>query len=117
MPRLEALEREEASLRTALEALHAKHDLYTALGDANRLQWVIRNVRALESGDLFCWITGWTSDLAGATLALALERSGARALLHFPTPAPGTQGAAAAREPRLGASVRDLQPRGRDAVA
>jgi len=90
-PRLEALEREESGLRTALEALHAKHDLYTALGDANRLQWVIRNVRALESGDLFCWVTGWTSDLAGATLARALERSGARALLHFPTPAPGTK--------------------------
>jgi V/A-type H+-transporting ATPase subunit I len=87
-PRLDALAREEERLHAELEALHAKHDLATALSDANRLQWVIRNVRALESGDLFCWITGWTSDFAGARLARALDDSGARALLHFPPPAP-----------------------------
>jgi V/A-type H+-transporting ATPase subunit I len=87
-PRLEAIEREAQQLRAQLETLHARHDLYVALGDATRLQWVIENVRALESGDLLCWITGWTSDFAGATLAAALERSGARALLHFPPPTP-----------------------------
>lgn len=87
-PRLTALDREERGLRENLEALHAKHDLYTALGDASRLQWVVQNVHALESGDLFCWITGWTSDFEGRALAEALERSGARALLHFPLPAP-----------------------------
>ena len=87
-PRLEALAREEARLHDELAALHAKHDLVTALSDANRLQWVIRNVRALESGELFCWITGWTSDFEGTQLSGALERSGARALLHFPPPAP-----------------------------
>ena len=87
-PRLDALAREEQSLHLAIEALHAKHDLATALSDANRLQWVIQNVRALESGDLFCWITGWTSDFAGARLADVLARSGARALLHFPLPGP-----------------------------
>ena len=87
-PRLDALAREEARLAAELEALHAKHDLYTALGDANRLQWLMQNVRALESGELFCWITGWTSDFEGRRLGEALERSGARALLHFPPPAP-----------------------------
>jgi len=87
-PRLAALDGEEQRLRTELETLHARHDLYTALGDASRLQWVIQNVRALESGDLFCWITGWTSDFHGHGIAAALERSGARALLHFPPPAP-----------------------------
>ena len=86
-PRLEALDREEARLRADLETLHRRHDLYGALGDAGRLQWVLHNVRALESGELFCWITGWTSDFAGGRLAAALERSGARALLHFPPPA------------------------------
>ncbi len=90
-PRLAALDQEEGRLRAALEALHAKHDLYTALGDANRLHWVIENIRALESGELFCWITGWTSDLGGGKLAAALERSGARALLHFPAPASGAK--------------------------
>ena len=87
-PRLDALVLEERRLAGELETLHQRHDLYGALGDAGRLQWVLRNVRALESGDLFCWITGWTSDFAGTRLAAALERSGARALLHFPPPAP-----------------------------
>jgi V/A-type H+/Na+-transporting ATPase subunit I len=87
-PRLDALAREKVQLTADLETLHAKHDLYTALGDAYRLQWLIENVHALESGELFCWITGWTSDFAGEHLAAALERSGARALLHFPPPAP-----------------------------
>jgi V/A-type H+-transporting ATPase subunit I len=85
-PRLDALAREE-SLHE-LGNSYARHDLATALSDAARLQWVIQNVRALESGDLFCWITGWTSDFEGIRLALALEHSGARALLHFPPPAP-----------------------------
>jgi V/A-type H+-transporting ATPase subunit I len=88
VPRLAALDDEQRRLQGELEALHAKHDLRAALGDANRLQWVLRNVRALEAGDLFCWITGWTSDFAGERLSAALERSGARALLHFPPPPP-----------------------------
>ena len=116
-PRLDALAREEQRLRSELEALHAQHDLATALSDANRLQWVIRNVRALESGDLFCWITGWTSDFSGARArrrACALRRAGAAAL---PAARPEGPGAAAARQPALGAAVRDLQPRARHAVA
>ncbi len=87
-PRLEALDREKERLNAELSALHARHDLYTALGDAHRLQWLIENVHALESGELFCWITGWTSDFEGGRLGAALERSGARALLHFPPAAP-----------------------------
>ena len=87
-PRLDALTSGERRLRSEIEALDAKHDLATALSDASRLQWVIQNVRALETGDLFCWITGWTSDFIGAGLVDALLRSGARALLHFPPPRP-----------------------------
>jgi V/A-type H+-transporting ATPase subunit I len=83
-PRLDVLAREQDQLTNDLSALHAKHGLHAALGDARRLQWLIENVRALESGELFCWITGWTSDFGGDRLAAALERSGARALLHFP---------------------------------
>jgi V/A-type H+-transporting ATPase subunit I len=90
-PRLEALAREERALRATLSALHGRHDVYTALGDAERLQWVIRNVTALEAGDLFCRITGWTSDLGGQSLDAAIERSGVRALLHFPAPPRGTK--------------------------
>ena len=88
--RIDALEREAAELATQLQALGARHDLGAVLGDAERLQWVIENVHALESGPLFCWITGWTSELAGERLAQALERSGARAILRYPPPPSGT---------------------------
>jgi V/A-type H+-transporting ATPase subunit I len=91
VPRLEALGRDEEAARATLAALHGRHDIYTALGDAERLQWVIRNVRALEASELFCRITGWTSDFDGGRVGAALERSGARALLHFPAPLRGTK--------------------------
>ncbi|MEO8677151.1 MAG: hypothetical protein ABI569_16365, partial [Casimicrobiaceae bacterium] len=90
-PRLEALDGERNRLLAELAALHLKHDLPTALGDAQRLQWLIENVRALESGDLFCRITGWTSDFAGTRIGDSLENSGARALLHFPGAPPTTR--------------------------
>ncbi len=87
--RLAALDREQAELAASLDALNARHDLPAALGEASRLQWVIDNVHALDSGELFCWITGWTSELSGERLRDALDRSGARAILHFPPPPSG----------------------------
>lgn len=80
------LEGERAEVAAELEATHERHDLLTALGDAHRLQWVMRHVRALESDELFCWITGWTSDFRDASLSAAVQASGARALVHFPSP-------------------------------
>ena len=82
----DALLRRAAQLHADLDALHDKHDLRAALGDANRLQWLIQNVRSLEAGDHFCWITGWSSDLKGRALMEAIDTCGARALLHFPSP-------------------------------
>ena len=86
-----ALHARNAELRASLDALHAKHDLHTALGDAHRLQWMMRNVRSLEAGDHFCWITGWSSDASGRSLSQAIDASGARALIHFPEPPPGSK--------------------------
>jgi V/A-type H+-transporting ATPase subunit I len=84
-----ALVQEDARLRAQLATLNERHDLRIALGDAARLHWVMQNVRALEAGDLFCRITGWTSELAGQRLANALDQSGARAILHHPSPPAG----------------------------
>jgi V/A-type H+-transporting ATPase subunit I len=104
VPRLEALDHEQRRLAAALAALHRKHDLPTALGDAHRLQWLLENVRALESGELFCRITGWTSDFTGARIRATLERSGARALLHYPEAPPK------AKAPLLLANPRWAKP-------
>jgi V/A-type H+-transporting ATPase subunit I len=86
--RLDRIAKERAELDAQLEALNERHGLRQALGDLMRLQWVIEHVQALESGDRFAWVTGWTSDTEGASLAEAVDRSGARALLHFSKPPP-----------------------------
>ena len=87
--RLAALDADDALLRRELAALHDRHGLREALGNAWRMQWLAANVRALAAGDLFCRITGWTSDLAGRALAHAIDRSGARAVVHYPSPPAG----------------------------
>ncbi len=84
--RLEALAAEDATRGAALAALHERHGMREALANAWRLQWLLQNVRALESGGLFCRITGWTSDLADRVLAHAIDRAGARAIVHYPPP-------------------------------
>ena len=71
-----------------LQALARRSELARTLGDAYRVRWLLHNVQALESGGLFCWITGWSSDPDGKALAQALQRSGARALLHLATAPP-----------------------------
>lgn len=82
----DASDRKRRELAVELDAVHARHDLLTALGDAHRLQWVMRHVRALDSDELFCWITGWTSDFRDEALTAAVSACGARALVHFPAP-------------------------------
>ncbi len=84
--RLDDAEREIAARREEIAALSRAHALPAALAVARRLEWVLANVRALETTDLFCRITGWTSDRTGTRVAAALEASAARALLHFPPP-------------------------------
>jgi len=74
------------SLHGRLAELNRAHDLHRAIGDADRLQWVTRHVRALECTDCFARITGWTSEPNSVRLGEALDRSGARALLHFAAP-------------------------------
>ncbi|MGL6108980.1 MAG: hypothetical protein ACRC2B_02660, partial [Rubrivivax sp.] len=90
--RLAQTERELTDAGAALEAMAGQHALARTLGDAHRVQWVLQNVKSLESGALFCWITGWSSDPNGDTLAVALQGCQARALLHL-APAPAQSSA------------------------
>ncbi len=86
--RLSRIAAERADLDARLEVLNERHGLRAALGDLMRLQWVIEHVQALESGERFAWVTGWTSDRDGTRLSEAVDRSRARALLHFSKPPP-----------------------------
>lgn len=85
--REDGIELETSAASRRIEALHERHGLRTLLGDAARLEWMIDNVHALEGGEHFVWVTGWTSDFAGSALPAAIAQCGARALLHFPAPA------------------------------
>jgi V/A-type H+-transporting ATPase subunit I len=76
-----------AAARADLAALDERHDLRTALGDVVRAAWCFENVGAIEGGEVFSRITGWTSD--SASLAAAIEGADARALASFPKPPRG----------------------------
>jgi len=97
--RLTALARERDEQNAALTALGLRHALPRALGDAHRVQWLMQNVNALEAGQLFCWITGWSSDHDGGRLAQALQGSSARALLRYATPPAGMKAPLLLRNP------------------
>lgn len=90
--RMDEIEREEQAAGSRIEASHHTHRLRILLGDAKRLEWMIDNVHALDGGEHFVRVTGWTSDFDGTALPSAIDHCGARALLHFPA-APGNSDA------------------------
>lgn len=84
--RIDEIERDEKAAGSRIEESHNTHGLRILLGDAKRLEWMIENVHALDGGEHFVWVTGWTSDFEGTALPSAIDHCGARALLHFPAP-------------------------------
>ncbi len=78
------LTREDGELRAQLERLHAAHNLAAALADLNFVEWLVAEVPELSVTEHFAWITGWTSDPAGAALQSALRRARLHFLLRFP---------------------------------
>jgi V/A-type H+-transporting ATPase subunit I len=86
--RLAEMERDAKAAASRIDASHHTHGLRVLLGDVKRLEWMVDNVHALEGGEHFVLLTGWTSDFDGTALETAIDRCAARALLHFPA-APG----------------------------
>lgn len=86
--RMADIGREAQAAASRIDASHHAHRLHVLLADAQRLEWMIDNVRALDGGEHFVLVSGWTSDFDGTALAAAIDHCGARALLHFPA-APG----------------------------
>ncbi|MFM9887074.1 MAG: hypothetical protein ACKVQT_28940 [Burkholderiales bacterium] len=78
-----------AAARAELSAVHAHHELALALGDLARASWCFENAGAIESGEVFSRITGWTS--APDRASAAIDKSGARALMSFPNPPRGVR--------------------------
>jgi V/A-type H+-transporting ATPase subunit I len=82
-------EQGRGAARAALDALNDRDALALVLGDIVRATWCFDNVGAIEGGEVFSRITGWTSD--AARLAAAFEGSDARALASFPKPPRGAR--------------------------
>ena len=96
---LTAVVAEQSSQQTALLAISQRHSLPGMLGDVYRLDWLLNNVQSLEAGNLFCWITGWSSHAEADALARALQACSARALLHYAQPPVGLQAPLLLRNP------------------
>jgi V/A-type H+-transporting ATPase subunit I len=88
---------EAARLRATLHAIDERHALAVALGDNVRAAWCFENVGAIETGELFSRITGWTHD--PARLVRAIEGANARALASFPPPPRGVRPPLVLRNP------------------
>jgi len=87
--RLAEVDESIAANGRALAGIGAKHSLAKALGGLRRAQWMLAVSGAIEAGENFCRVTGWTSDRG--RLAAAIGASGARALAHFPQPPRGRE--------------------------
>ncbi|HTN48010.1 MAG TPA: hypothetical protein VMK32_01115 [Burkholderiaceae bacterium] len=84
-------------LRNELDLLSAQHGLPAALADIARATWCFEHGGAIEQGDVFARITGWTADREG--VVRALESSEARALATFPRPPRGVHAPLVLRNP------------------
>ena len=84
-------------VREALEQLAARHGVRQALATVARSAWCFEHGGAIDSGEVFARITGWTVD--GARLISAIERCGARAVVAFPAPPRGARPPLVLRNP------------------
>lgn len=82
---LQCIELRQSSQRMVIAQSSRELQLEQVLADLNRLRWVSENVHGLAASALLVRMYGWTCDRSGASLLAAIESSGARALLHFPT--------------------------------
>jgi V/A-type H+-transporting ATPase subunit I len=84
-------------LRAELAAISARHGLDRALGDIARATWCFEHGGAIDQGEVFARITGWTADRE--QVVRALERCDARALATFPRPPRGVRAPLVLRNP------------------
>jgi V/A-type H+-transporting ATPase subunit I len=77
----------ERELDANLQSLQQRYELPAVLAHMKFLQWMVAEVPQMATTEHFAWVTGWTSDVGGATLRAQLDASGLDHLIRFP-PAP-----------------------------
>ena len=86
-----------AKLRAEVDALAQQYSVARALGTIARATWCFEHGGAIDEGDVFARITGWTADRE--QVVKALEASDARALATFPRPPRGVRAPLVLRNP------------------
>jgi V/A-type H+/Na+-transporting ATPase subunit I len=86
-----------AQFRSEVATLAQQHSLARALGTIARATWCFEHGGAIDEGDVFARITGWTADRE--QVVRALEASDARALATFPRPPRGVRAPLVLRNP------------------
>jgi V/A-type H+-transporting ATPase subunit I len=84
-------------LKDQLDRLAQVHRLAQALATVARAGWCFEHGGAIDSGDVFARITGWTVD--PRRVVDALERCDARAVVAFPAPPRGARPPLVLRNP------------------
>jgi V/A-type H+-transporting ATPase subunit I len=86
-----------AQLRQELARISEQQALAPALSDIARATWCFEHGGAIDQGDVFARITGWTADRK--QVVRALEGCDARALATFPKPPRGVRAPLVLRNP------------------
>ncbi len=84
--RLDALGEQITRTRQQIEDLSEPCQLIEALGDINRLEWLLTHISSMPVTENFAWVTGWSSDTSGEQLKAALADAGINAILELPPP-------------------------------
>jgi V/A-type H+/Na+-transporting ATPase subunit I len=84
-------------LRTELDALSAARGVPRALGEIARATWCVEHGGAIDDGEVFARITGWSVD--PAALIRAIEQSGTRVIVEWPRAPRGARAPMILRNP------------------
>ena len=97
--RLAELASQRAASTAQLQALSEQFQVASALADIALVEWLNEHAKELYGSDHLAWVTGWTSDVSGATLRHALDASGVRYILRLLDAPAGTAAPLVLRNP------------------
>ena len=87
--RLAALAQQRSALTAQLAELSERQHISSALGDIALIEWLNEHARELRGSERLAWVTGWTSDVGGASLRRALDACDVRYILRLSDPPAG----------------------------
>lgn len=84
--RLDELKGKVEARQQRMSEINREYDTGKVLGELRRLDWLVEHLEGVPVGEYFAHLTGWTSDLDGHTLRLALEKANLPTVLFLTVP-------------------------------